>query len=97
MKRTAQRPTGPEGMGLRLEDTTRVRALDVAIVVALVVSGVAWVWVSFAGVEPELLAALATPAGRLIAALVGVASVAAVFRAFLVSRWPVSDNDQSLL
>ena len=86
-----------EQMGLRLEDTTRLRLLDVVLVVALVVSGAAWVWVSLVGVEPELLAALSTRVGRLLAAAVGVASVAAVVRVFLVLRWPVTDNDRSLL
>jgi hypothetical protein len=90
-------PSPVEEMGLRLEDTTRLRPLDLVLVVALVVSGAAWVWVSLVGVEPDLLAALASPAGRLLAAAVGVASVAAVIRAFVVLRWPVTDNDRSLL
>jgi len=84
-------------MGLRLEDGTRVRPLDVVLVVALVLSGAAWVWVSLAGVEPDILALLGSPAGRLLAAAVGVASIVAVIRAFVVLRWPVSDNDRSLL
>jgi hypothetical protein len=84
-------------MGLRLEDTRRLRPIDFLLVLVLVLSGATWVWVSVAGVDPTLLEALGTPAGRLIAALVGVASVAAVLRAFLVSRWPVSENDRSLL
>jgi len=86
-----------EDMGLRLEDGTRVRPLDVVLVVALVLSGAAWVWVSLAGVEPDILALLGSPAGRLLAAAVGVASIVAVIRAFVVLRWPVSDNDRSLL
>jgi hypothetical protein len=97
----ASDPSGPsaiaEQMGLRLEDTTRVRLLDVVLVVALVLSGAAWVWVSLVGIEPELLAALSSRTGRLLAAAVGVASVVAVIRAFLVLRWPVTDNDRSLL
>jgi len=84
-------------MGLRLEDTTRLRPLDVVLVVALVVSGAIWVWVSLVGVDPDLVAALASPAGRIIAAAVGLASVAAVIRAFVVLRWPVTDNDRNLL
>ena len=84
-------------MGLRLEDTTRLRPLDLVLVVALVVSGAAWVWVSLAGVEPDVLALLGSPAGRLLAAAVGVASIVAVVRAFVVLRWPMSDNDRSLL
>jgi len=86
-----------EDMGLRLEDGTRARPLDVVLVVALVLSGAAWVWVSLAGVEPDILALLGSPAGRLLAAAVGVASIVAVIRAFVVLRWPVSDNDRSLL
>ena len=84
-------------MGLRLEDTTRLRPLDVLLVVALVVSGAIWVWVSLVGVDPDLVAALASPAGRIIAAAVGLASVVAVIRAFVVLRWPVTDNDRNLL
>ena len=94
------RPSGPsavEEMGLRLEDTTRVRPLDVVLVIALVLSGLLWVWVSLVGVEPDLLAALGSPGGRLLAAAVGVASVTAVIRGFVVLRWPVTDNDRSLL
>ena len=86
-----------EEMGLRLEDTTRLRVLDVVLVVALFLSGAAWVWVSLVGVEPDLLAALGSPPGRMLAAAVGLASVAAVIRAFVVLRWPVTDNDRSLL
>jgi hypothetical protein len=84
-------------MGLRLEATTRLRLLDVVLVVALVLSGAAWVWVSLVGVAPDLLAVLGSPAGRLLAAAVGLASVVAVIRAFLVLRWPVTENDRSLL
>jgi len=84
-------------MGLRLEDTSRLRPPDIVLLLALVGSGAAWVWVSLVGIEPELLAALASPIGRLLAAAVGLASVAAVIRAFLVLRWPVTDNDRSLL
>jgi len=95
------RPSAPspivEEMGLRLEDTARLNLLDVVLVVALVVSGAAWVWVSLVGLEPELLAVLASPAGRFLAAAVGVASVVAVIRAYLVLRWPATDNDRSLL
>jgi len=90
-------PPAIEEMGLRLEDTTRLRPLDVVLVVALVVSGAIWVWVSLVGVDPDLVAALASPAGRIIAAAVGLASVAAVIRAFVVLRWPVTDNDRNLL
>jgi hypothetical protein len=86
-----------EDMGLRLEDTTRLSLLDVVLVVALVVSAAAWVWVSLVGVKPDFLAALGSPAGRLVAALIGVATVAAVIRAYVVSRWPVTDSDRSLL
>ena len=86
-----------EEMGLRREDTTRLRALDVVLLVALVLSGSAWVWVSLVGIEPNLLAALGSSTGRLLAAAVGVASVAAVVRAFIVLRWPVTDNDRGLL
>jgi hypothetical protein len=90
-------PPSPEDMGLRLEDTRRLRPLDLLLVLALVLSGAVWVWLSVAGPEPALLAALRSPAGRLVAALIGLACLAAVFRAFLVSRWPVSENDRSLL
>ena len=96
MNRTTPRSLA-EDMGLQLEDTGRLRPLDLVLVAALVVSGMAWLWVSVAGVESGLLEALRSPAGRLVAAVVGVASVAAVFRAFLLTRWPVSDNDRSLL
>ena len=89
--------TIPEAMGLRLEATTRLRVIDVLLVAALVLSGAAWVWVSVAGVPPAVVAAAGAPAGRLAAALIGLASVASVIRAFVVSRWPVSDNDRSLL
>jgi hypothetical protein len=95
------RPSAPsrviEEMGLRLEETSRLRLLDIVLVLALVGSGAAWVWLSLVGAEPELLAALASPVGRLLAAAAGLASVAAVIRAFLVLRWPVTDNDRSLL
>ena len=95
------RPSDPssiaEQMGLRLEPTTRLRPLDIVLVAALVVSGGAWVWVSLVGVEPDLIAVLGSPAGRLIAAGVGLASVVAVIRAYLVIRWPVTENDRSLL
>ena len=97
MNRSPSPSTLAEEMGLRLEDTTRLGLLDVVLVVALVLSGAAWVWVSLVGVEPEVLAALGSPAGRLIAALIGFACVAAVIRAFVVSRWPVTDSDRSLL
>ena len=95
------KPSAPaslaEEMGLRLEDTTRLRPLDLVLVVALVLSGGAWIWVSLVGVEPDLLAVLGSPTGRLVAAGVGIASVVAVIRAFLVPRWPVTDNDGTLL
>jgi len=84
-------------MGLELEETARLKLLDIVLVVALVVSGAGWVWVSLVGIEPELLAALASPAGRLLAAAFGVASAAAVIRAYVVLRWPVTDNERSLL
>jgi hypothetical protein len=90
-------PSAIEEMGLRLEDTARLRPLDLVLVAALVVSGAIWVWVSLVGVDPDLLAALASPAGRVIAAGVGLASVAAVIRAFVVLRWPVTENDRTLL
>jgi hypothetical protein len=84
-------------MGLRLEDTARLGIVDIVLVAIVVVSGAAWVWVSLVGVEPDVLAALGSPAGRLGAALIGVASVVAVIRAFFVSRWPATDSDRSLL
>ena len=86
-----------EAMGLRLEATSRLRTIDVAIVVALVLSGLAWLWVSLAGVPPGLVDLLASRPGRLLAAAVGLACVGAVFRAYLVSRWPASENDRSLV
>jgi hypothetical protein len=97
MKREAIATSIPEDMGLRLEDTTRFGLLDLALVAALVLSGIAWVWVSLVGIGPAVLAALGSPGGRLLAALVGLASVAAVIRAYFVSRWPVSDDDGSLV
>lgn len=86
-----------EDMGLRLERTARLRPLDVLLVLALMISGTAWLGLSLLGVGPDVLAALGSPAGRLLAAAVGVASVAAVVRAFVVLRGPVTDNDRSLL
>jgi hypothetical protein len=97
MDRTPPPSPLAEDMGLRLEDTARLGLLDGVLVVALILSGAAWVWVSLVGVEPDLLAALGSPTGRLVAALIGVATVAAVIRAFVVSRWPVTDSDRSLL
>jgi hypothetical protein len=87
----------PEAMGLRLERTQPLRVLDVVLVTVLVLSGATWVWVSLVGLEPALLEAIGSPAGRVLAGLIGLASVAAVIRAFLVSRWPVSDNDRGLV
>ncbi|MDQ6639856.1 MAG: hypothetical protein M3Z15_09375 [Pseudomonadota bacterium] len=86
----------PEDMGLKLEDTTHLGVLDGVLFAAIVASGATWVWISLAGIESRLLAALGSPAGRLVAAAIGLASVGAVLRAFVVSRWPVSDNDRSL-
>jgi hypothetical protein len=97
MNREAIAKSIPEEMGLRLERTKRLRLLDIALVTVLVLSGATWIWVSFVGIEPALLEAIGSPVGRVFAALVGLASVAAVIRAFLVSRWPVSDNDRSLV
>lgn len=87
----------PEDMGLRLEPTRQLRLIDLVLLLALILSSVAWMWLSVAGVETELLAALASPAGRIVAALVGLACVAAVVRVFRLSRWPVSENDRSLV
>lgn len=87
----------PEAMGLRLEETRRIRPIDLAIVVALVLSGSAWIWVSLAGVPAGLVGMLASPAGRLVAAAIGLACVGAIFRAYVVSRWPASENDRSLV
>jgi hypothetical protein len=97
MNRHLDRHPTPEDMGLRLEQTTRLGLLDAVLAFTLVISAIAWVWVSLVGVEPDLLAALDSPAGRGVAALVGLATVAAVVRAFIVSRWPVTDDDGSLL
>ncbi len=87
----------PEQMGLRLEETARLNLLDGVLLAALMLSGIGWIWTSVVGIEPGLLAALGSPAGRLSAALVGLASIGAAFRAFLVSRWPVSESDRSLV
>ena len=84
-------------MGLRLERTARLRPLDVLLVLALVVSGTAWLGLSLLGVERDVLAVLGSPAGRLLAAAVGVASVVAAFRDLVVRRWPVGDTERSLL
>jgi hypothetical protein len=62
MNRPSSPSTLAEEMGLRREDTTRLRLVDLVLVVALVVSGAVWVWVSLVGVEPDLLAALGSPA-----------------------------------
>jgi hypothetical protein len=86
-----------EEMGLRLESTIRPNVIDVALAVVLVVSGAAWLCVSLVGVEADLIGALRSPPGRLLAAGVGLASVAAVFRVFVVWRWPLSGNGRSLL
>jgi hypothetical protein len=87
----------PEAMGLRLEGTVCLRPLDAVLLVALVVSGAAWGWVSVAGVEPGLLAVLNSRAGRVTSALIGAASVLALLRMLTVRRWPVSDNDRTLV
>ena len=94
---TPSSPSLVEQMGLRRENTTRVGALDLVLVIALVVSGAAWVWVSLVGSAPDVLATLASPAGRVVAAALGLASVVAVIRAYLVLRWPITDNERSLL
>ena len=86
-----------EEMGLRREDAARLLPLDAILVVALVLSAAAWVWVSLVGVAPDLVAALASPAGRVVAAAIGLASVVAVVRAFVVLRWPAADSERSLL
>jgi hypothetical protein len=87
----------PEDYGLRLEEPERLRLLDILLIVGLVISGLAWVWLSLVGVETRLLAVLGSPVGRILAALIGLASVAAVLRAFIVSRWPLADSDRSLV
>ncbi len=97
MNRPPTPSTLAEDMGLRLEDTTRLGLVDLVLVIALVASGAAWVWVSLVGVEPDLVAALRSPAGRLVAAVVGVATVAAGIRDFVVSRWTAMDSDGTLL
>ena len=86
-----------EEMGLRLESTMRPSVIDIALAVVLVASGAAWLCVSLVGVEADLIDALRSPTGRALAAAVGLASVAAVFRVFLVWRWPLSGNDRGLL
>jgi hypothetical protein len=90
-------PPSPEAMGLRREPIARVRVVDALLLIALAISGAVWVWVSVRGVDPGLLAALGSPAGRLTAAVVGLATVAAICRALLLSRWPASENDGSLV
>ena len=59
--------------------------------------GVIWFWVSAAGVEPALIAALSSFPGRLFAAAVGTATVAALVRAFMVWRLAGLDQDGTLL
>jgi hypothetical protein len=97
MNRPSNPSTVVEQMGLRLEDTRCLGLFDIVLVVALVLPAMAWVWVSLAGVEAGLLATLASPAGRLLAAGVGLAGVLAVVRVFLVHRWPATDSDRGLL
>jgi len=86
-----------EEMGLRLQSTIRPGLVDVALAVVLVVSGAAWLCVSLVGVAPGLVGFLGSPPGRLLAAVLGLASVAAVFRMYPVWRWPLSGEDRSLL
>jgi hypothetical protein len=88
--------TIPEAMGLRLEPTTQVRVIDVVLFSALVVSGLAWVWIGVVGAGP-LLAMLDAPAGRFAVAAIGLASVAAVVRAWLLWHWPGSESDHGLV
>jgi len=86
-----------EEMGLRLERTIHPSVLDVALAVVVVISGAAWLCVSLVGVAPDLIGALASPSGRLLAGVAGLASFAAVFRAFPVWRRPRPGNERSLL
>ncbi len=97
MKKTAVARSIPEEMGLQVQNIETLSPLDAFLVVALLVSGAAWLWVSIAAPELELPYMLKSVLGRSIAALIGGASVVAVVRSLLVSRWPLSKRDGSLL
>jgi hypothetical protein len=84
-------------MGLRREASRSSSALDCLLVAALLLSGAIWFWVSAAGVEPALIAALSSFPGRLFAAAFGAASVVALVRAFLVWRSTDLDHDGTVL
>ena len=85
-----------ESMGLRLEPTARLRLIDGLLVVILLLSGAAWLWISVAGSGAALVALLNTAPGRIASALIGVASVLFVARSLARLRWPASDDDRSL-
>jgi len=97
MRKEAPPPSVPEQMGLRREVSGRSCAFDSLLVVALLLSGAVWFWVSAVGVEPALIAAAGSLSGRLFAAAVGTATVAAVVRAFMVWRSAKLDDDSTLL
>jgi len=97
MRKDTSPPSLPEQMGLKREASRRSWVLDFLLVAALLVSGAIWFWVSAAGVEPALVAALGSFPGRLFAAAVGTATVAALVRAFMVWRSAGLDLDGTLL
>ena len=97
MKKTAGARSIPEEMGLQVQDLETLGAIDAFLVLALLVSGAAWLWVSIAAPELEVPYVLKSVWGRSIAALIGGASVVAVVRSLVVSRWPLSKRDGSLL
>ena len=97
MKRTPAARSLPEEMGLQVQDVETLGLFDGLLAIALLISGAAWLWASIAAPELDLPAPLKSVSGRSIAALIGMASVVAVLRSLLVSRWPFSKRDGSLI
>ena len=97
MTKTPDTRSIPEEMGLQVQDIETLRPIDFFLVVAVLASGAAWLWVSIAAPGLELPDVLKSVFGRSMAALIGGASVVAVLRSLLVSRWPLSERDESLL
>ena len=69
-----------EAMGLRLESTRTVRPLDAVVDLSMLLSGVVWIWLAFAGPEPSLTELIGSPLGRVAAALIGVATAVGIVK-----------------